>query len=285
MALDFTRMEREVFLQQYGHLRPGTYDILSPRYDEVPDRYFDWAAPRGAPAEPLEFALSLPQLNRTSALLRDHGIEHDAVGLFNFIKAAIEGREYSKFVFTRSLSDALVLLGQLGESCGLSVDDCAYIDIQCLHRLYASSDEVARELKRSVAEGRERYEATRQIMLPPLIVEPSDVWAFELSSGDPSFITLRSATGPVAFVGADTRLAKDSILLIPSADPGYDWIFAHGVAGFITMYGGANSHMAIRAGELGIPAVIGAGEVLFKRWSSAHVLQVDCANRQVRVVR
>ena len=29
-------------LKIYGHLRPGTYNILSPRYDENPDIYFDW---------------------------------------------------------------------------------------------------------------------------------------------------------------------------------------------------------------------------------------------------
>jgi phosphoenolpyruvate-protein kinase (PTS system EI component) len=74
-------------------------------------------------------------------------------------------------------------------------------------------------------------------------------------------------------------------LLIPSADPGYDWIFSQGIAGFITMYGGVNSHMAIRAAELNIPAVIGAGESLFAEWTKASQLEVDCANRQVKVLR
>jgi hypothetical protein len=57
-----------------------------------------------------------------------------------------------------------------------------------------------------------------------------------------------------------------NILMIPSADPGYDWIFSHKISGFITMYGGVNSHMSIRAQELGIPAVIGAGELLYRKW-------------------
>ena len=34
----------------------------------------------------------------------------------------------------------------------------------------------------------------------------------------------------------------------------------------VTQYGGANSHMAIRCAELGIPAVIGAGEKSFEEW-------------------
>ena len=51
------------------------------------------------------------------------------------------------------------------------------------------------------------------------------------------------------------------------------------------MYGGANSHMAIRAAELGIPAVIGVGEVLFQQWIKCNTLEVDCSNKQVRIIR
>jgi phosphoenolpyruvate-protein kinase (PTS system EI component) len=75
------------------------------------------------------------------------------------------------------------------------------------------------------------------------------------------------------------------ILLLPSGDPGYDWIFAEGIAGFVTRFGGVNSHMAIRAHQLRVPAVIGAGDVLYNRCRAAKSLTIDCANRQVRVLR
>ena len=42
--------------------------------------------------------------------------------------------------------------------------------------------------------------------------------------------------------------------------------------------------MAIRAGELGIPAVIGAGEALFQRWQSARKLCLDCMNQRVLLI-
>ena len=42
--------------------------------------------------------------------------------------------------------------------------------------------------------------------------------------------------------------------------------------------------MAIRAGELGIPAVIGAGEILYSRWSNAKRLSIDCASKKVDIL-
>ena len=285
LSRDLARLSRDSFLAAYGHLRPGTYDILSPRYDEAPDRYFDWNEQRPEPVDPPAFGLSLPQLNRASQLLRDHGIDHDGVGLFNFLKAAIEGREYSKFMFTKSLSDALALFASLGADCGLDAEACSYADIMCIRELYGSSAAVSEVLERSIAAGRARYAITRELVLPPLIVSPADIWSFELTSAEPNFVTLKAAEGPVALASGDRGRLRGAVVLIPSADPGYDWLFSHGIASFITMYGGANSHMAIRAAELGIPAVIGAGEVLYGKWAAAARLEVDCAVRQVRIIQ
>jgi phosphohistidine swiveling domain-containing protein len=284
MGRDFRALERDEFLKRYGHLRPGTYDVLSPRYDEEPDRYFDWTVRKGPAAERTSFTLSLDKLRRTGQMLKEHGLDYDVLGFFDFIRQAIEGREHAKFVFTRSLSEALSLFKKLCLDAGLSADDCSYVDIRCIAELYSSSANPSDVLARSVAEGRARHGLTQQIVLPPLITTAEDIWGFHWPEAAPNFISLKEASGVVAFADCDRSKMASSILFIPSADPGYDWVFSQGIAGLVTMYGGVNSHMAIRAGELSIPAVIGAGEILYQRWATARRIRLDCANKQVSII-
>jgi glutamine kinase len=281
---DFARLTKGEFLARYGHLRPGTYDILSPRYDEAPDLYFDWSARRPHHPTRSRFALSVSQLRLIERLLKEHGIDHDILSLIDFIKGGIEGREYAKFVFTRSLSDALSLIKQIGEENGLSTEDCSFLDIADVRSLYAESGNVAAQLRASVAEGRRRHNLTRRIVLPPLISSPEDAFAFHLPSIHPNFITKQCVTAPVSTIDDSPEEIKDTILFVPSADPGFDWIFSRGIAGFVTQFGGVNSHMAIRASELAMPAVIGAGETLFGHWKRAGKICLDCGNQQVQVV-
>jgi adenylylsulfate kinase-like enzyme len=281
---DFGQLPKAEFLARYGHLRPGTYDILSPRYDEAPDLYFDWSSARpAAPAQPT-FRLSNQQMRRIEELIRDHELDIGVLSLIEFIKAGIEGREYAKFVFTQSLSHALSLIGQLGAEHGLSPEDCAFLNYDAIRTLYSESGTVRGILRESVARGRERHALTRNLVLPPVIASPADVFAFHLPPSQPNFITRKSVTAPVASIGDPPESFAGRILFVPSADPGFDWIFSRDIDGFVTQFGGANSHMAIRAGELGIPAVIGAGEALFGQWQKARKLCLDCSNEKVLVI-
>ncbi|MGE5516000.1 MAG: PEP/pyruvate-binding domain-containing protein [Bacteroidota bacterium] len=284
LAGDFAALAPADFLDKYGHLRPGTYDIRSKRYDEAPELY-GIATPGGAARAPQRprFGLSLPQMRRIESLLAEHGLENDVVGLFDFLQAAIEGREMSKFIFTRSLSDALVLVGELGRRLGYSREDMAMVDIGVISELQVSSDDVPATIERSIQRGRERQVLARSIVLPSLIATPGDVWTFRMLEAEPNFITLGRVVAPVR-PGNAAECLEGAIVCIPSADPGYDWVFGRGIAGLVTAFGGANSHMAIRAAELGLPAVIGAGEVNYRLWSAAKTLSIDCANRKVEII-
>jgi hypothetical protein len=283
LARDRGILDKSTFLSRYGHLRPGTYDILSPRYDESPELYFDWTQRPPAEEEVKPFALTLPQMREVVKLLEIHGLQPDPVGLFDFLQAGIELRELAKFHFTRNLSDAMSLVVQYGKEWGVSREDLAYCDISVFQELHVAAAEPVDVLSRSIEQGKARYQETLAISLPPLISRPEDVWAFEVPETEPNYITQKQVTASV--VGcADRSLLAGAIVCIPNADPGYDWLFAYPITGLITAWGGSNSHMAIRAGELGLPAVIGAGEALFRLWSGANRLHLDCAGRRVEIL-
>lgn len=283
LARDRASLDKSTFLSRYGHLRPGTYDILSPRYDEAPDLYFDWSHRPPAPESVKPFSLTLPQMREIVKLLGVHGLQPDPVGLFDFMQAGIELRELAKFHFTRNLSDALALIAEMGRQLCIPIDDFAYCDVAVFKELYVAAADPKDLLWRSIEQGKARYAETLKISLPPLISRPEDVWAFEWPETAPNFITQKQVTAPV--IGCNKRNnLPGAIVCIPNADPGFDWLFAYPIAGLVTAWGGANSHMAIRAGELGLPAVIGAGDVLYRRWSGAQRLHLDCAGRRVEVV-
>ena len=283
LARDRATLDQSTFLSRYGHLRPGTYDILSPRYDEAPHLYFDWSQRPPVPAPVKPFSLTLPQMRDIVKLLEAHGLQPDPVGLFDFLQAGIELRELAKFHFTRNLSDALALVAECGVQWGVSRDDLAFCDIAVFREMHVAAADPKDLLLRSVEQGKARYRETLTLSLPPLIANPQDVWAFEWPESEPNFVTQKQVTAMVASCENPERLAG-AIVCIANADPGFDWLFAYPIAGLITAWGGANSHMAIRAGEMGLPAVIGAGEVLYRRWSSANRLHLDCAGRRVEIL-
>ncbi|VVJ16419.1 Phosphoenolpyruvate synthase / Pyruvate phosphate dikinase [Amycolatopsis camponoti] len=279
---DFAALAPADFLARYGHLRPGTYDIRSLRYDEDPAHYFDWSA-RRAEEPPAAFTPSRAQLGRIGALLDRAGLTAGPRRLLEFIGSGIRGRELAKFEFSRVLSDVLSDLRRLGERHGFSADDLSFAEIGVLGELTGDAGRDRAALAAATDQGRQRYEVTRRVTLPPLLAGPADVRSFTLSSVQPTYVTQARVRAKVADVDAGDR-PDGAIALVSSADPGYDWLFARGIAGLVTAYGGVNSHMAIRAIELGVPAVIGVGEQLFRRWSAATALDLDAANRHVAVI-
>jgi len=278
-------ISRDEFLQKYGHLRPGTYDILSSRYDEAFDIYFS-SKPESDAA--VEFRFSDEQVNMIACILKGNGLGLGFDEIIGFIKSAIEAREYSKFVFTKTLSRVLLLIEEFGKRFGFSRDELSYIDIQDILSLYSSleSPDVANKIRQSIDYHKKEYDWTLAVKLPSLIVSPKDVYSFFLEKSEPNFISQMSVTAEtLLFDLSGTGGEFDGkIVFIKNADPGYDFLFSKNISGLVTCYGGANSHMAIRAGELGLPAVIGAGEKLFDIWRNAKVLELDCVARVVRVV-
>lgn len=282
---DLTTLSKENFLAKWGHLRPGTYDITSFRYDEGFDNFFE-ISPQKESNEKI-FTFTSHQLDLINQELKKNKIILNSEELLSFIKDAIENREFSKFVFTKTLSQILVLVEQLSVRFGIPREDAAFIDIKIVQDMYSSLDfrDVGTTLKDNIIFNKNLYEYTRLIQLPAIILNPEDIYGFYLEEEEPNFITQNSITaGIVAEKNIDKSELRGKIIFIKSADPGYDFLFTKNIGGLVTQFGGANSHMAIRCAELGIPAIIGAGEKKFNRWSSNSKIEIDCANKNVRII-
>lgn len=278
-------LSKEEFLSEYGHLRPNTYDILSMRYDENFDHYFQNT---GIDChEPSFFEFTAAQMEKIDLSLVENGLRTDSRRLVQFMKEAIEGREYAKFVFTKSLSEVLRLLAEFGREKGISREEMAYLDIMTVLREYSAfgPEDTTEDIRANIDRNARLYEYTKAVKLPPLIRAPRDIFAFFLENEDGNFITLKKVEARVV-TECDFRKTRleNKIVLVKSADPGYDYLFTKRIAGLVTQFGGANSHMAIRCAELGIPAVIGVGEKKFTEWSRALSLGIDCGNKQVTVI-
>jgi glutamine kinase len=278
---DFSTLDRDGFLDRYGHLRPGTYDIRSARYDESFERYFDPSHREDAGVAHASFAPSLRQLSEIGRLIDSHGLDCEPSALIDFIRQAIAARERSKLDFTRLVSQVLVDVRQLGEQFGFDVDDMSYVPVPVLRRLAAELDDVHAALIKAIRRGQERYRITETLCAPALLRDEADFGSFVTMEDEPNFVTHARAIAPPADVVRGDEL-DGCIAMIASADPGWDWIFTHRIVGLITAFGGANSHMSLRALELELPAAIGVGEDRFRRWLTAPTLELDAANRLVR---
>ena len=283
LALSQGSLSKEVFLDRYGHIRPGSYDIMSYCYDEKFDSYFSKDHIFERPSS--EFTFTIEQEKKINDLLIKGGVKVNAKDLTTFIIEAIEGREYTKFVFSKSLSMCLKLVEEFGGKYGISREDLAFVDIHRILELYASLDhrDVYDILMDDIVKNKRMYHYTKAVKFPSLIISPEDIYQFYLLDEEPNFITQKSVTAlKVDEKDIQVGNIEGLIVMIESADPGYDFLFSRNIGGLITKFGGANSHMAIRCAELGIPAVIGSGEKNYIEWKKANRIEVNCLNKQVK---
>lgn len=278
-------LERSTFLRTYGHLRPGTYDILSPTYAERLD-LFDSGCISDAPPEAESFVLHRDERKSFDDMLSSAGFGIDTSRFLDYAGAAIAGREYAKFIFSRHLSHILDLVVVWGGKVGLSRDDLSMLPIsdilEVLHKPLPL--EGASYFRRRIDIYREEYRLGRLFEMAYLIRSERDVYIVPQHRSAPNFITAKRMSAPIAYLDAHAPAGIDlsgRIVCIESADPGYDWIFTREPIGLITRYGGTNSHMAIRCAEYALPAAIGCGELIFERIRKAGACLLDCGARTV----
>lgn len=286
------KQEWSEFVAKYGHLRPGTYDITSQAYQDDPEKYLRplLATAHEAP-EHQDDGIWRAERSCFFDAVRKQGLNFSDQQLEEFLRAAIEGREKAKFIFSRNLSAALNLVAAWGESMGLERDVLAHLNIHQLLELVrtpGSDESLLQDLRANAEKAMSRRDVAMACELPALITSGQDFYSFQLQAGQPNFIGTRSIQASninLSEVPPDQQPdVEGCLVMIPQADPGYDWLFGQGIVGLITMYGGANSHMAIRAAEFGLPAAIGVGEQLYRQLAKGRTLELDPGNASIRIL-
>lgn len=281
------KMSREEFCRIYGHLRAGTYNIRSPRYDQMESLFPAEAEKAERQNEAHADADCDASVCKALArALADAGIEGVAAEeAVLFIKLATEQREYFKFVFTKSLSFAIELIKQMGSIAGLALQELSYLELPEIYsaEYYANIDRLKEFWQLIVDKRHELYQTHSELILPSVICSEQGFSYIENIDSRPNFITEKKVTGGVAVLNDDAAMQSidGKIVVIEKADPGYDWIFSKGIAGLVTKYGGAASHMAIRCAEFKIPAAIGSGAALYDYAANSKQLTIDCKHEKL----
>ena len=279
---DSKRLSRNEFMKIYGHLRPGTYDICSPCYSKSKKDYFVFSKEKDEiPSKEPIFIFTKKQCAKIEILLKKHNLNCNFESFISFIKAAIEGREYSKFIFTKTLSEIIELIAIFGEEHGYSREDMSHINIKKVLKMITNTNiDIKDTLSKIINDGKEKERQSLNILLPTLIWNEKQVYEFYHFKNEPNYVTQKECEADIVEIFEEMDI-KDKIVIIKNADPGYDWIFSHEIAGLVTAYGGVNSHMAIRCAEFGIPAAIGVGEDRFSRMIKLKRIKIDCKNKRI----
>ncbi len=112
-------------------------------------------------------------------------------GLERFLRATIEGRERSKFIFTRHLSQALDDLAAFALQHGCTREQLSHMDIHDLLQIDngMSSGEIAAFIAARAGEGRRAHHVALCTQLPSLVFERRDLRVFERFRSQPNFVT------------------------------------------------------------------------------------------------
>ena len=282
------KLSLEGFMDKYGHLRPGTYDILSKRYDQMDDLFQESEVNFNSDHKD-DFEVSKSQLKKIDALLLSEGYgDINSKFLMKYIESSIKGREYGKFIFTRSVSNIIELIANFGKEYGFSRDEMSHIPIQKLSNLSSKQDILGVvEKLHSISEiERKKHKLSVAIRLPQILSDQQGVYVIPFQVSHPNFVTNKSITSHCIFLNTHNYESDfdGKIILIENADPGFDWIFSKSIAGLITKYGGVNSHMAIRCAEFSIPAAIGCGEQRFDGLLFANQISMNCQTGLISII-
>jgi len=279
------KINKEKFLEKYGHLRPGTYDLCSNTYKEKFDDYFilnNLSKKEGD----YFFEFNLEKKQKIEKALLSSGFKIGFDKFIEFVKISLMAREKAKFEFTKNLSLILDYCYEYLKDYNFNKEDITFLEIQDIVSFSHKSkpvEEIGR-FKKKIIENKDKYDILQALRLPPLIYMEKNAEYFHQFDNKPNYITNKIITSDIIYLkeGTPPGEIENKIVIITNADPGYDWIFGHNIRGLITKYGGVASHMSIRCAEFGLPAAIGCGVTIFEHLKKFKKIELNCTNKQIK---
>ncbi len=275
------KIKKSNFINKYGHIRPSTYDINSLSFKENYKNYFSNRSVEMSTIlkKNLKFNLKI-KLNRL--FIKNYKINFNQ--FLEFAKNSVTYREKAKYIFSKGIDEIFKTLINLGKEIDLKRKELGFLDIKNILNFYSKLE--ARKLKTALQEeiinNKKEFEILNMIKLPDVIKSKNDIMSFEETFSKINFVTSRTTIGELTEIKLNRKNNfNNKIILIKNADPGYDFIFNYKIKGLITMYGGSNSHMAIRCLELDIPAAIGIGNLKYQSILNSKKVLLDCNKREL----
>ena len=155
-------LTKKDFLNKFGHLRPGSYDMFL-GYDADVGRYFSWDKGDIGNSRRVSFSLKDDVAGKLDEELVGHGLKTNSLELLKFIETGITLRELAKFEFSRCLSDALELIAAIGKKMNLTREDMSFSDIAIFKELYFSVSDPEKAIKTSIQNGKRAYRDTSNL--------------------------------------------------------------------------------------------------------------------------
>ena len=283
-------MKLNEFKNKYGHLRPGTYNVESRNYRSMNIKNFMKSRNLFKSKLFKELEIGKQKQKKFNLIAQKQKFPIlDLKEVIKYIKQSNYWREYSKFVFTKSIDQIFDIIKKFSIDNKIKISDLAHIDIKYFLRFKKSKISYSEKikLKNKILANQNNFKINNLIELPLLIKSNTDAFIVPSQLSRANFITDKKVTGESFYIRNNNNKfnnneLKNKIVLIEGADPGYDWIFLHGIKGLITKFGGANSHMSIRCFELGVPAAIGCGNEKFNDLKELNSIEIDTISKTVK---
>lgn len=276
-------IKKRKFNDLYGHLRPGTYDILSKRYDEL--NYIGFSTKRTSKFKRNKNEVfNYSKKMKIKNLLNKFNIPLSYDDFIKYLSDSISSREYAKYIFSKNVSDILKIIKQKILRLGLNVKDASYLELKYFTKGISKNN--LKKLREIISQNKKRFEISKSIKLPQLIHDQLGAYIAPFQVNLPNYISNKRIMADIINLGiAQSKKINNKIVLIENADPGFDWIFTYNIKGLITKFGGVNSHMAIRCREFNLPAAIGCGNQIYENIMNSKSIILDCSINKIEVIK